>query len=283
MPGLGVLPGTVRALSPGVKRPQMQWNQLVARPGSRQRAPGRDGTGFVGVLRPLLCAGDVRRRPWRRVTTAATSSPRPNGAGCGAHSSTPRSRGSVGLAILANFVAACGDGPTPAVSTALDLYPAIDLHDRGAVRLVQGDFGRVRAYGDPLALARSYVAGGARWIHVVDLDAARTGDPVNRDVVLEIAAAVDVPGAGRRGGAGQRRRRGPPRPRRRARGARHRRPRDARAGGVTGGALSRAGWRWDSITAVGPSWPCGGGSARAGRLSAPRSLAWPRWTSARWW
>jgi phosphoribosylformimino-5-aminoimidazole carboxamide ribotide isomerase len=76
------------------------------------------------------------------------------------------------------------------VSPAFDLFPAIDLHDRTAV--VQGDFGRVRAYGDPLALARSYVAGGARWIHVVDLDAARTGEPVNRDVVLEIAAAVDV-------------------------------------------------------------------------------------------
>jgi phosphoribosylformimino-5-aminoimidazole carboxamide ribotide isomerase len=74
----------------------------------------------------------------------------------------------------------------------MELFPAIDLHDGGAVRLVQGDFGRVRGYGDPVALARTYVAGGARWIHVVDLDAARTGEPVNRDVVLSIAAAVDV-------------------------------------------------------------------------------------------
>jgi len=86
----------------------------------------------------------------------------------------------------------------------MELFPAIDLHDRGAVRLVQGDFGRVRGYGDPVALARSYVAGGARWIHVVDLDAARTGEPVNRDVVLQIAAAVDVlvqAGGGVRGNA----------------------------------------------------------------------------------
>lgn len=74
----------------------------------------------------------------------------------------------------------------------MELFPAIDLHEGGAVRLVQGDFGRVRGYGDPVALARSYVAGGARWIHVVDLDAARTGEPVNRDVVLQIAAAVDI-------------------------------------------------------------------------------------------
>ncbi|HLN42996.1 MAG TPA: 1-(5-phosphoribosyl)-5-[(5-phosphoribosylamino)methylideneamino] imidazole-4-carboxamide isomerase [Acidimicrobiales bacterium] len=78
------------------------------------------------------------------------------------------------------------------MSGTMELFPAVDLHDRGAVRLVQGDFGRVRGYGDPVALARSYVEGGARWIHVVDLDAARTGEPVNRDVVLQIAAAVDV-------------------------------------------------------------------------------------------
>lgn len=74
----------------------------------------------------------------------------------------------------------------------MELFPAIDLHDGGAVRLVQGDFGRLRSYGDPLSLARAYVAGGVRWIHVVDLDAARTGEAVNRHVVLEIAGAVDV-------------------------------------------------------------------------------------------
>jgi len=86
----------------------------------------------------------------------------------------------------------------------MELFPAIDLHDRGAVRLVQGDFGRVRRYGDPVALARTYAAGGARWIHVVDLDAARTGEPVNRDVVLQIASAVEVrvqAGGGVRGAA----------------------------------------------------------------------------------
>ena len=74
----------------------------------------------------------------------------------------------------------------------MELFPAIDLRDGAAVRLVQGDFGRQRGYGDPIALARRYAAGGARWIHVVDLDAARTGVAVNRDTVLAIAAAVDV-------------------------------------------------------------------------------------------
>jgi phosphoribosylformimino-5-aminoimidazole carboxamide ribotide isomerase len=75
----------------------------------------------------------------------------------------------------------------------MELYPAIDLRDGGAVRLTQGDFERQHDYGDPVALARRFVAGGARWLHVVDLDAARLGRPVNRSTVLSIAAAVDVP------------------------------------------------------------------------------------------
>lgn len=75
----------------------------------------------------------------------------------------------------------------------MELFPAIDLRQGSAVRLVQGDFDRQRSYGDPVALARRYAAGGARWIHVVDLDAARTGEPVNRDTLLAIARAVDIP------------------------------------------------------------------------------------------
>lgn len=77
---------------------------------------------------------------------------------------------------------------------AFDLYPAIDVRDGRCVRLYQGDYGRETVYGDdPVAQARAFAAAGARWIHVVDLDAARTGDPRNRDVVAAVAAAVDVP------------------------------------------------------------------------------------------
>jgi phosphoribosylformimino-5-aminoimidazole carboxamide ribotide isomerase len=75
----------------------------------------------------------------------------------------------------------------------MDLYPAIDIREGGAVRLVQGDFDRQTTYGDPVELAGRFAAAGARWLHVVDLDAARTGTPVNRSVVLAIAAAVDIP------------------------------------------------------------------------------------------
>jgi phosphoribosylformimino-5-aminoimidazole carboxamide ribotide isomerase len=68
----------------------------------------------------------------------------------------------------------------------MDLVPAIDLRAGAAVRLAQGDFAREQQYGDPAALAARYVAGGARWIHVVDLDGARTGVAHERDVLAEI-------------------------------------------------------------------------------------------------
>ncbi len=59
---------------------------------------------------------------------------------------------------------------------------------------MQGDFDRVRVHGDdPVAVAKAFAGAGARWIHAVDLDAARTGEPVNRDLIAAIAAAVEVP------------------------------------------------------------------------------------------
>ena len=75
----------------------------------------------------------------------------------------------------------------------MDLYPAIDIRDGGAVRLTQGDFDRQSDYGDPVGLAARFAADGAPWLHVVDLDGARTGRPVNRATVLAIAGAVGVP------------------------------------------------------------------------------------------
>jgi phosphoribosylformimino-5-aminoimidazole carboxamide ribotide isomerase len=76
----------------------------------------------------------------------------------------------------------------------MDLYPAIDLRAGRCVRLYQGDYERETVYGDdPVAQALAFAEAGAPWIHVVDLDAARTGEPVNRSVVAAISAAVPVP------------------------------------------------------------------------------------------
>ncbi len=62
----------------------------------------------------------------------------------------------------------------------IELFPAIDLHAGQVVRLTQGDYGSAIVYGsDPVAVARSFADAGASWIHVVDLDAARSGSPEN--------------------------------------------------------------------------------------------------------
>lgn len=76
----------------------------------------------------------------------------------------------------------------------MQLFPAIDIRGGRCVRLLQGDFERETVYGDdPVAVAKAFAGAGAPWIHVVDLDAARTGTPENRSVVEAVAAAVDVP------------------------------------------------------------------------------------------
>ena len=76
----------------------------------------------------------------------------------------------------------------------MQLFPAIDLRGGNCVRLYQGDYGRETIYGDdPVSQAVAFVEAGAPWVHVVDLDAARTGEPVNRQVIAAIAAAITVP------------------------------------------------------------------------------------------
>jgi phosphoribosylformimino-5-aminoimidazole carboxamide ribotide isomerase len=73
----------------------------------------------------------------------------------------------------------------------LHVYPAIDVRAGQAVRLLRGDFSVETVYADdPVAVARSFAKAGAAWIHVVDLDAARTGEPANLAVVEAVASAV---------------------------------------------------------------------------------------------
>ena len=74
------------------------------------------------------------------------------------------------------------------------LFPAIDLRGGRCVRLYQGDFAAETTYAeDPGEVAATFAAAGARWLHVVDLDAARTGELTNLAQVAEIVAAAGVP------------------------------------------------------------------------------------------
>ena len=77
---------------------------------------------------------------------------------------------------------------------AFELIPAIDLKDGRCVRLKQGRMDEATVYGDdPVAMARRWQAAGAPRLHVVDLDGAIAGRPVNRDAVRAIVEAVEIP------------------------------------------------------------------------------------------
>ena len=71
--------------------------------------------------------------------------------------------------------------------TALILYPAIDLKDGQCVRLLQGEMATATVYNDnPAAQATAFVDAGCSWLHVVDLNGAFAGRPVNRQAVIDI-------------------------------------------------------------------------------------------------
>jgi phosphoribosylformimino-5-aminoimidazole carboxamide ribotide isomerase len=76
----------------------------------------------------------------------------------------------------------------------VDLFPAVDLRAGRCVRLLRGDYDAEIVYGDdPVGQAEAFVRAGARWLHMVDLDAARSGEPdaANRAAIEAVCAAVD--------------------------------------------------------------------------------------------
>ena len=73
------------------------------------------------------------------------------------------------------------------------IYPAIDLKDGFAVRLMHGDFDQVTRYDDnPASRLASFAAEGAQWVHIVDLDGAKAGAARQYELVGEMASAVDI-------------------------------------------------------------------------------------------
>jgi phosphoribosylformimino-5-aminoimidazole carboxamide ribotide isomerase len=75
----------------------------------------------------------------------------------------------------------------------MELIPAIDLRDGRCVRLLKGDFARETRYRvDPVELAVEYAGLGARWLHVVDLDGAKRGEPVNLPLIERMRDAARV-------------------------------------------------------------------------------------------
>lgn len=74
------------------------------------------------------------------------------------------------------------------------LFPAIDLKDGACVRLLRGDMSRATVFNtDPAAQARAFAAAGFEWLHLIDLDGAVAGRPVNGRSIAAILGAVDLP------------------------------------------------------------------------------------------
>ncbi len=76
----------------------------------------------------------------------------------------------------------------------MEILPAIDLLEGRCVRLYQGDYEQSQVFSeDPVEVAKGWVEQGANWLHLVDLDGAKTGEPVNLDPISRIVNAIDVP------------------------------------------------------------------------------------------
>jgi phosphoribosylformimino-5-aminoimidazole carboxamide ribotide isomerase len=75
-----------------------------------------------------------------------------------------------------------------------EIIPAIDIRGGKCVRLFQGDYAQETVFGDdPVEMARRWEGEGGSRLHVVDLDAARSGEPVNLEIIRRIAAAISIP------------------------------------------------------------------------------------------
>lgn len=75
----------------------------------------------------------------------------------------------------------------------LTIYPAIDIRDGKCVRLLQGDYEQETIYGDsPFEMAQTFTKDGAKWLHMVDLDGAKAGKPVNDAHVIKVARELGI-------------------------------------------------------------------------------------------
>ncbi len=275
--GIGLLRGRVERLE-APKVPQIGWNEVHWRRPSALTAGLPDPCAFYH-------ANSYAPRPADEDVVLGTADyggefvsvvEQPPVYGLQSH---PEKSGPDGLRLLRNFVAL----------QHVILLPAIDIRDGKAVRLRQGHFDQETVYADdPLEAARSFVEAGARFLHVVDLDGARAGEPANLEHVERITSELAVPvelGGGLRSIASIRRalsrRRG-------ARGAGHgrlHRPGPARRGAVglhlahpggcgrarrprVGGGLDA---RDPDAAARTPSGTCSG--------AAPRASSTPTWTA----
>ena len=75
----------------------------------------------------------------------------------------------------------------------MQILPAIDVFDKKAVRLYKGDYAQMTVYGTPMEIAKGFKEKGASYIHMVDLEGARAGEPTNFDTISEVISTIGIP------------------------------------------------------------------------------------------
>ena len=185
--GLALLPGRVRPLR-GERVPHIGWNLVTFTRAVATAGRARRGGGLLP--RALVRRASPRTR---RTSSAAASTAsafvsiveRGNVMGVQFH---PEKSSRDGLALLRNFAR------KRRTAGRVILYPAIDIYGGRAVRLVEGRFEDATTYhDDPLEAAQSWVDAGARYLHVVDLDGAKEGEPRSIEHLRRIVQGTGVP------------------------------------------------------------------------------------------
>ena len=198
--GLGLIRGEVTRLDTGGLRiPHIGWNEVTfERPSPLTAGLPSGGCPFYHVHSlaarphdPEDVVGDDRVRRARSRRSSAHGSV----FGVQFH---PEKSSAHGLRMLESFVDVCaeplGRRAAHGGGARMILLPAIDIRGGKAVRLEKGEFDSEKVYdADPVDAARRWVADGARALHVVDLDGARSGEPANVEHVRRICSEVTVP------------------------------------------------------------------------------------------
>lgn len=187
-PGLGLLPGRVTRLPDTVKLPHIGWNEVTP------LRPHPLLEGLEGGLWAYFVHSYAAEPADPADTLAVTDHGRPfpslvARAGAMGAQFHPEKSSAAGIRLYANWLRlVAGTG-------GFTVYPAIDLKGGRAVRLRQGDMATATDYGDPVAAAHRWLQAGARALHVVDLDGAVAGRPVNTAAVRAVVQAAKQAGA----------------------------------------------------------------------------------------
>ncbi len=177
--GLSIIPGTVTRFSNRNPIPQMGWNALEANGAN---------LGYVYFVHSYYVPASSR------YTVASTNYgeeiaaiiQQDNYVGMQFH---PEKSGIVGMQLLEQFCTAGTMKVKP-----FEIWPAIDIINGKCVRLTQGKFDEQTTYDtDPLMIAKQFDRDGVAGIHIVDLDAAKSGEPKNMNLIKQIANAISIP------------------------------------------------------------------------------------------